>query len=94
MPEELYGETQVREIRFSKNDMIHIVLQHLKQTMDTPYNFDYERPIIIQPRDGGLILRYVQQDVTVDTESRSIRLASLEDVIQKRAEKLAKKKEI
>lgn len=53
MPEELYGETQVREIRFSKNDMIHIVLQHLKQTMDTPYNFDYERPIIIQPRDGG-----------------------------------------
>jgi hypothetical protein len=67
-----------------------MVLQHLKQTMDRAYDFDYDRPIIIQGDDGGLILRYVQQTVAVDRESRQITFHSLDDVIKKKAERRKK----
>jgi hypothetical protein len=90
MPTELYGDTQVREIKFTRAEMVSMVLQHLKQTMDRAYDFDYDRPIVIQGDDGGLILRYVQSTVAVDRESRQITFQSLEEVIKKKAERLKK----
>lgn len=76
---ELYGSTQVRELKFSKADVTRIVLDHVRHSLNRPYDFDYERPIVIQEPDGGLILRYVQSTITVDRESRLIGL-TLEQV--------------
>lgn len=90
MPKEMYGDAQVREIKLTRTELVSIALQHIKLTMDKPYDFDYERPIIMQEPDGGLTLRYVQQTITQDRESRQITFKSLDEVIAKKAKGLTK----
>jgi len=69
MPDEAYGTTQIREIRFSAAEVRNILLENLRARAKTPYDFDYDSPIVLDDEDGGYIFRFVQKAVTLERET-------------------------
>lgn len=80
---ELYGSTQVKEIKLSKQDIINIVHENIKARLSTSYDFDYNNPIVIFSSTDELIFRFIQSTVTIDRESRLIQMKSLEEINKK-----------
>ena len=70
---EQHGNTQIRELRFTKNEVEQIVLDNIVNRQNTPYDFDYDKPYILH--DGGiLIMRFVQTKVTLESKPRNFYL--------------------
>lgn len=67
---ESMGDTQVKEIIFSENDVNVILLENIKARMNTPYDFDYDRPIIMRVKDT-IYFRFVQKKITREYEPRT-----------------------
>ena len=78
-----YGNTQVREIRFSKADIQKLALENLKERGNTPYDFDYSRPIVIWDDLGNLVFRFVQKQITTDSRTDMVRFKSFEELKNK-----------
>lgn len=63
MPTEMFAETQVKEVRFTKREIVALVLENVQTRMSTSYDFDYSNPFVKWLSDGGLVFRFVQQEV-------------------------------
>lgn len=92
MPTEQFGESQIFERRFTRAEMIRIVIESTRLALDGGYDFDYERPIVIQDGDE-LILRYFQRTVTREARSRQVDMPSLKSLIEKKAEEQRRREE-
>lgn len=64
MPTEQFGTSQIKEIRFTKEEVNRLLTENIIQRTSTPYDFDYHRPIIQNLSDGSIIMRYVQEKIT------------------------------
>lgn len=73
MPKESFGTTQVKEIRLSRREIISIVHENIKARLSTSYDFDYDRPLVIEG-DGELIFRFVQKEISREAEPRQIEM--------------------
>jgi hypothetical protein len=73
MPTEQYGNSQIKEVRFSQSEIVRIVLENLQERAGTPYDFDYDRPIVLWNK-GELILRFVQGEITREAEPRHLEM--------------------
>lgn len=84
MPQEAFGTTQVREIRFNRKEVNQILLENIQERMSQSYDFDYALPIIIN--DGQeIIFRFVQRDITREREPEQVRMKSLAELKNKKA---------
>ena len=71
---EQFGSTQIKELHFDKREIERIVLDNIIERAGTPYDFDYERPYILYDKNGGLIIRFVQTKVTLESSPRDFYL--------------------
>lgn len=78
MPKEAYATSQVREVRFSRSEVVGIVLENFRARAETPYDFDYERPLVIFGDNGEIIFRFVQSEISREKEPRHIHFKPLE----------------
>ena len=76
----LYGKCQVREITFTRKDLITIAHENILNRDSLPYNFDYDNPIILKREDGGIIFRFVTKDITNKEQVEDLSLKSFEDI--------------
>lgn len=84
MPIEQYGTTSVREIRFSHQDIESLLFENIKERCDKPYNFDYQRPILVwDDANRSVIFRFVEKDITSDSQVRNVRMKSFEEIKKK-----------
>jgi len=68
MPTERYCEgVQVREIEFSAQEIIQILLENFKLRADQSYDFDYDNPMVLHGTDKSIKLRFIQQVITQQT---------------------------
>ena len=58
MPEEAFGTTQVKELRFSNAEIMRIVRDYIEEHHLDSYDFDYQKPIMGK-FDDGLVFRFV-----------------------------------
>lgn len=70
---EQFGTSQIKEMRFSKSEIAQIILENIKARVGTPYDFDYNRPLVIHT-DDEIIFRFVQVRVTTEGEPRNFYL--------------------
>jgi hypothetical protein len=77
MPQEAYGTTQVRELRFTRREVEALVMENLHARLSQSYDFDYDRPIILHEGED-VIVRFVQRDVTREARPKSVRMAPID----------------
>jgi hypothetical protein len=70
VPKEQYGQSQIKEVRFTRQEIVEIVHENLLARMSTSYDFDYQLPIILHDGDE-LVFRFVQQKITREGNPRS-----------------------
>ncbi len=70
---EQHGNTQIRELKFTKSEIEQIVLDNIVNRQNTPYDFDYDKPYILYDKDI-LIMRFVQTKVTLESKPRNFYL--------------------
>jgi hypothetical protein len=70
MPQELYADSQIKQVRFTKAEITQILLENFKLRAGTPYDFDYDRPFVLNTEDGGMIFRFVQTKITASEKDR------------------------
>ncbi len=78
--ESLYGKCQVRQITFTEKDLIELAHENILNRDSLPYNFDYKHPIIIKRNDGGIIFRFITEDISNKEEIENLNLKSFEDI--------------
>lgn len=68
MPTEKYCEgVQVREVRFSAQEIVQILLENFKLRADQSYDFDYDNPMVLYGTDKSIIIRFIQTVITQQT---------------------------
>lgn len=67
MPKESFGNTQVKELKFSNSEIMRIVLDYIETNHLDGYDFDYQKPIMGKFEDG-LVFRFVQKNITQDKD--------------------------
>ena len=77
MPTEQYGQSQILERRFTRQEILDIVKENILLRMGTAYDFDYKNPIII---DCGneVIFRFGQQCITREPNLKKTTLYPLD----------------
>ena len=65
MKERYCDGIQIKEIFFTMSDIILIIKENILARSGTPYDFDYNNPIVIK-KDDGLSFRFVQEGITKD----------------------------
>ena len=81
MPTEMYGNVQVKELRFTQREIEKILHERIIAG-DTPYDFDYYNPIILH--DGSdTIFRFVQKQATVDIKPKDIHWRTIQEMLDK-----------
>ena len=71
---EQHGNTQIKELRFTRSEIEQIVLDNIVNRQGTPYDFDYDKPYILY-EGSALIMRFVQTKVTLESKPRNFYLA-------------------
>lgn len=72
MPTERYCEgVQVREVRFSRNEITQLLIENFKVRADQEYDFDYNNPMVLYGTDGSIFIRFIQQQITQETQPQS-----------------------
>lgn len=65
MPSEQYCEgIQIKEVLFKPHEVISILLENLTLRASTPYDFDYERPMVIRSDNGEIRFRFAPKKIT------------------------------
>jgi hypothetical protein len=77
MATEQFGNSQIKELRFSKSEIEALVHENILARMSTSYDFDYRRPIIIHEGDE-LIFRFVQVKITTEADPKRAGIKPLE----------------
>lgn len=78
MPTEQFGQSQIKEVKFTKAEIVNLVHENILVRMSTSYDFDYQRPLVIQSADGGLIFRFVQGEITGKEKMREADLSEIQ----------------
>lgn len=74
---ERYGETQVREIYFTRYDVQQVLAENIRARGCTAYDFDYNFPIFIWEKDGSVQIRFIQRGMTQERDCRSFNWSDL-----------------
>ncbi len=82
MPTEQYGQSQIKEITFTRQELKNLLIENVLARTSTPYDFDYRNPIIFWAENGNVILRYVQLEITQKEDLKSLHLKTLENKIR------------
>lgn len=68
MPQEAYAEgLQLKEIRFTHNELVQLLVENIKARTGTPYDFDYDNPIVSPTH--GIALRFFQKQCNFNNPS-------------------------
>lgn len=77
--EQQYFTTQVQEVRLTKQEILKIVTENVALRASIGgYDFDHQRPIIVELPNGGLSLRFVQEFMLKDSRVDSVTMEPLE----------------
>lgn len=68
MATELYATTQVKQMTFTRAEIIKILIENIKARANTPYDFDYNIPYVVEDGDSFLF-RFMQKKITVEPNS-------------------------
>lgn len=80
MPTEQFGQSQIKEVRFSKQEIINILHENLLARMSTSYDFDYNRPLVLTlSGDFHVTFRFVQSEITEKDKLREVDMKPLKD---------------
>lgn len=70
MPRESYAENvQIKQVHFTAQEVRNILLENLVNRASTPYDFDYQNPMIITEKDGSIIMRFAPLKITSNSGS-------------------------
>lgn len=78
MPTETYAEgVQIKEVRFDAREVIAVLLENLVSRASTPYDFDYERPMVIRDDNGEIAFRFAPKKITQTSDPSRIHFKPL-----------------
>lgn len=78
MPTEQFGMSQIKEISFTKNEVLRILLENIQARMSTSYDFDYSNPFILCSVPFEIKFRFIQSDFTNKEKMRDATMRPIE----------------